>query len=58
MNEKEIIEMLTHYYEVDLGNCLMTHEQWIAEVAKALTDKDYLKNLQEEYKKYLEEISA
>ena len=42
MNKQEIIDNLTYYYEVDLDNCLMTHKDWIEQVANALTDRDYL----------------
>tara|TARA_R110000868_G_scaffold74337_11_gene214997 strand:+ start:1160 stop:1357 length:198 start_codon:yes stop_codon:yes gene_type:complete len=53
-----IVEIMKHYYEVDLDNCTMSHESWIEEVAKALTDPEYLKKLKEEYSDYLESINA
>jgi len=37
----DIEEMLTYMYEVDRGNCLMTNEDWIKELALAMTDPDY-----------------
>ena len=41
--QEEIKEALILYYEIDSGNCLMTNIDWIEELSKALTDKDYLK---------------
>jgi hypothetical protein len=58
MSKLEIISMLEHYYELDLDNCLMSHKHWVEIVASALTNKDYLKELQAEYKIYLEQINA
>ena len=55
LSKAEIVEMLKHYYEIDLDNCTMTHEQWIDEVANALTDENYLNELKKEYEIYLEE---
>ena len=49
-NAKEkIISDLIYYYEVDIDNCLMTHKDWIKEIANALTDKR-VKELEEELK--------
>jgi len=55
MTKKEITEMLVNLYEVDLDNCLMTHEMWIEMVADALTNKDYLNELIIIHKEYLNE---
>ena len=52
---KELIEDLKFYYEVDLNNCKMSNEDWIIELANALTDKNYLKQLMEEIKEYKEQ---
>lgn len=57
MTEQEIINDLTFYYEVDLDNCTMTHQEWIKVVARALTDKNYLSELMEEIKQYKAERS-
>jgi len=66
MNAKERLDLkhqlqekLSHYYELDLDNCLMTHEDWIQELANALVNPtEYLKSFEEEYKEYLEMINA
>ena len=58
MDKQEIIDMLTHFYELDLGNCMMTHKDWVNELAKALTDSEYLNKLKVEYDSYLETINA
>jgi hypothetical protein len=54
----EIIEMFKHYYETDLDNCVMTHEEWIDEVAEALTNPNYLKEFKKKYNDYKQEINA
>tara|TARA_R110001632_G_scaffold26526_1_gene71675 strand:+ start:949 stop:1143 length:195 start_codon:yes stop_codon:yes gene_type:complete len=56
--EKKIIADLIYYYEVDIDNCLMTHKDWIKEIANALTDKEYLSKLKEEVKEYKDERNA
>ncbi len=53
--ESKIIAKMEHFYELDLDNCIMSHKQWIEELAKALTDPDYLSNFLKDYKGYLEE---
>ncbi len=53
--QEEIKEALIFYYEVDLDNCLMTNIDWIEELSKALTDKDYLKNFEVELSNYKKE---
>lgn len=55
MKKEEIIAELIYYYEVDLNNCTMTHKDWIEEIAKALTDKDYLDTLKKEIEQYHKE---
>mgnify|MGYP003625405254 CR=1 FL=1 len=51
----EVRELMTHMFELDIDNCTMTHSQWIAEVAEALTDKNYLSDLVKDYRVYLSE---
>jgi hypothetical protein len=53
-----IVEMLKHYYETDLDNCTMSHEQWIDKVADALTNPDFLKDFKKEYEEYKQELNA
>jgi len=52
MKKENIIADLIHYYEVDINNCLMTHEGWIEQIANALMDKKYLSKLKKEVKEY------
>ena len=59
MTTEELKEKLSHYYELDLGNCHMTHEDWINELAQALVNPTkYLKGFEKEYEEYLEMINA
>ena len=58
MTEQEIIEMLEHYYELDIDNCAMTNKDWIEELANALTNPNYLERLKKNYAEYLRDISA
>jgi hypothetical protein len=51
----ELIEKLTHYYEVDLDNCKMTHEDWIKELANAMINPRCHDEFTKEYKEYLNE---
>ena len=58
MEKENIIADLIRYYEVDIDNCLMTHKDWIEEIANALTDKEYLNKLKKEVKEYEDERNA
>ena len=59
MTTKELQDKLSHYYELDLNNCIMTHEDWVKELANALANPtEYLEDFKKEYKNYLEVISA
>jgi len=49
---EHLIERLRHYYEIDLDNCKMTNEDWIIELAKAMTNKNYKQNFIEEHEEY------
>tara|TARA_R110000803_G_scaffold133748_2_gene200913 strand:+ start:7018 stop:7266 length:249 start_codon:yes stop_codon:yes gene_type:complete len=52
----ELIEQLKHYYETDLDNCVMTHEQWIDVLAQAMTNPMYSNKIFAiEYSQYLKE---
>ena len=53
---EELIERLRHYYEIDLDNCEMSHNDWIIELAKAMYYDHYKESFikrHEEYKKVL-----
>ena len=50
--EERLTEMLSYYYEVDRDNCMMSQKDFIKELAKALTDKDYLEKFKAEYVDY------
>lgn len=46
-------EMLSYYYEIDIDNCTMTNEMWIAELTKALVrPKEYLSYFIDEFDQY------
>ena len=53
-----IEEKLTHMYEVDRGNCHFTHEDWIREIALAMTDSKYKENFFAEYQEYVKAMDA
>ena len=52
MEYTDVREKLIHYYELDRGNCYMSNEQWVEELAECMTSKDYLKKFLKEYKEY------
>jgi hypothetical protein len=54
MTQTEIKEMIVYLYEIDLDNCILKPIDFANEIAKALTNKDYLKELTKEYKEYAE----
>lgn len=58
MSSNEIKQALVHYYEVDLGNCQMRSEDWIEELAQAMTDPGYKIRFQENYQDYLNTLNA
>lgn len=58
MSADKLKHMLIHYYEVDLNNCTMTQEDWIEELAKAMTDSNYRKKFEQEYNEYLNTITS
>ena len=55
---KNVLGMLTNLYEIDIDNCVMTHKQWINQIAMALTYKDYYNELVSDYKEYREFCEA
>ena len=52
MKHKEIKEMIIYLYEIDLDNCILKPIDFANEIANALTNKDYLKELIKECKQY------
>ncbi len=58
MKYLEIKEMLMHYYELDLNNCHMTHQDWIRELSECITNEKYLDNFLKEYKQYIQMINS
>jgi len=47
-----LIDDLQHYYELDLGNCLMTHKDWIEQIALLMTDEHYKAEILKEILEY------
>ena len=52
MTQKQIKEMIVYLYEIDIDNCILKPIDFANEIAEALTNKDYLKELIHEYKQY------
>ncbi len=59
---EEVEDILMHYYEMDLGNCVMSNTAWIKELAKACSTTykhSYWNNfIYGEYRDYLKEREA
>lgn len=55
MNEslKSLKQKLRHYYELDIHNCTMTHDDWTAELASAMLHTDFYKEFIREYNEYI-----
>jgi len=58
MEKQEIFNMIERYYDVDLDNCTMTHEDWINEIVTALTDYRYIDKFKLMLEEYNKEMSA
>jgi HD superfamily phosphohydrolase len=58
LTEESLIEMFKHYYEIDLNNCVMSHERWIEELVKAMKHENYLDEFLEAYDEYLSAINS
>jgi hypothetical protein len=54
MNKTNLTADLIRYYEIDINNCIMTHEQWIYELVEAITNKEYLNEFNKELNLYNE----
>ena len=53
--QQKLFQMFETYYDVDLDNCFMTHEDWIINIVDALTDDKYLEKMMVFFKEYAEE---
>ena len=58
MQQQKLFQMFETYYDVDLDNCLMTHEDWIRNIVEALTDDNYLDKMMVFFKEYEAERNA
>jgi hypothetical protein len=58
LSKEDLIKILSHYYELDISNCTMSHEDWIKQLAEAMTNPDYLKNFLIVYEHYKGEINV
>ena len=54
MSKELIIDMLTSIYEIDIDNCILTPIQFIEQITKAITDKNYYNQLVIDYNNYIE----
>jgi len=45
-------QKLRFYYEVDIHNCTMTHDDWINELANSMLNPDFYKEFIREYDEY------
>ena len=52
MTQTEIKEMIVYLYEIDIDNCILKPIDFANEIAQALTNKYYLKELIHEYRQY------
>ena len=48
----DLKQRLVHYYEVDLGNCEMSQDMWIEELAKSMYYINYKENFIEQHEAY------
>lgn len=48
-------QKLRLYYEIDIDNCTMTNDDWIAELANAMVDPEYHQKFMREYNEYRED---
>ena len=52
MDVNKLKQKLRFYYEVDIDNCTMTHDDWIAELANAMLHTDFYQEFIREYNEY------
>ena len=55
LSSDDLRGILDHYYEIDLGNCLMSHDNWINEIIRFVTVDGYLDDFLDQYNRYLSE---
>ena len=58
LDKQALFEMFETYFDVDLDNCLMTHEDWIRHIVEALTDDKYLEKMMVDFQEYEDERNA
>lgn len=58
LDEQKLFSMFETYFDVDLGNCTMTHEDWIRHIVEALTDDKYLEKMMVSFQEYKDERNA
>jgi hypothetical protein len=58
LDKQKLFEMFETYFDVDLDNCTMTHEDWIRHIVEALTDDKYLEKMMVSFQEYEDERNA
>jgi hypothetical protein len=58
LDKQKLFEMFETYFDVDLDNCTMTHEDWIRHIVEALTDNKYLEKMMVSFQEYEDERNA
>jgi hypothetical protein len=58
LDEQKLFSMFETYFDVDLDNCTMTHEDWIRHIVEALTDDKYLEKMMVSFQEYKDERNA
>jgi hypothetical protein len=58
LDKQKLFEMFETYFDVDLDNCTMTHEDWIRHIVEALTDDKYLEKMMGSFQEYEDERNA
>jgi hypothetical protein len=58
LDKQKLFEMFETYFDVDLDNCTMTHEDWIRHIVEALTDDKYLEKMMGSFQEDEDERNA
>ena len=53
MDLHKLKQKLRFYYETDIDNCTMTHDDWITELANAMLHTDFYQEFIREYNEYI-----